>query len=86
MNARLWIAVCAVVVMSGCVSTRVTPPGETEELPPEVLALIAPGQDPSSARLEPDGCYWFLHRGPVEDTYIPLLTREQRMICVVAQS
>lgn len=83
MNARIWAGLGAVLAMAGCV--QATPPGEVEVLAPEVLALIAPGQDPSSARLEPDGCYWYLHRGPVEDTYIPLLTREQRMICVVAQ-
>ena len=58
---------------------------QTAELPEEVLALGAPGQDVSTARIEPDGCYWYLHRGPVESTYIPLLTREQRMICTVAQ-
>ncbi|WP_224815258.1 hypothetical protein [Hasllibacter sp. MH4015] len=84
MNSKVWLAACASLALAGCVTP--TPEGQVEELPDEVLALVAPGQDPSSARLEPDGCYWYLHRGPVESTYIPLLTREQRMICVVAQS
>ena len=77
-------AIAAATILAGCVQP--TPEGEVEVLPAEVLALVAPGQDPASARLEADGCYWYLHRGPVESTYIPLLTREQRMICVVAQS
>ncbi len=85
MNSKIWLGVAAAAAMalSGCVTP--TPVGEVEVLPPEVIGLIAPGQDPSTARLEPDGCYWYLHNGPVESTYIPLLTRDQRMICVVAQ-
>ncbi len=83
MKSKVWLALGAVVALAGCVTT--TPEGQSEVLPEEVLALVAPGQDTSTVRLEADGCYWFLHRGPVESTYIPLLTREQRMICVTAQ-
>ncbi|MEJ6395268.1 hypothetical protein V8J82_18550 [Gymnodinialimonas sp. 2305UL16-5] len=83
MNIKIWLAAGSVVALAGCVTP--TPQGQVEELSPEVLSLIAPGQDPSTARLEADGCYWYLHRGPVESTYIPLLTRDQRMICVTAQ-
>lgn len=84
MKLKLWIAGLAVTTaLAGCYTP--TPEGEVEVLPPEVVALVAPGQDVSTARLQGDGCYWYLHRGPVESTYIPLLTREDRMICVVAQ-
>mgnify|MGYP001804728196 CR=1 FL=1 len=83
MNSKLVVTAAALLALAGCVSP--TPEGQTAELPEEVLALGAPGQDVSTARSEPDGCYWYLHRGPVESTYIPLLTREQRMICTVAQ-
>lgn len=79
----VWLALGASVALAGCVPT--TPEGQFEEgLPEEVLALVGPGQDTSSVRLEADGCYWYLHRGPVESTYIPLMTRDQRMICVTA--
>ena len=71
----------ALLGLSACVTA--TPEGETVLLPAEVLALVAPGQDTNSARLEADGCYWFLYRGPVESTFIPLVTREGRMICTV---
>jgi hypothetical protein len=83
MTSRIWLAALAVVALAGCVAP--TPEGQFEEgLPEEVLALVGPGQDTSSVRLEADGCYWYLHRGPVESTYIPLMTRDQRMICVTA--
>ncbi len=83
MKSGIWLALGASVALAGCVST--TPAGQFEEgLPEEVLALVAPGQDVNSVRLEADGCYWYLHNGPVESTYLPLLTRDQRMICVTA--
>ncbi|MEJ6389043.1 hypothetical protein [Gymnodinialimonas ulvae] len=83
MISRIWLALGASIALAGCVAT--TPEGQFEEgLPEEVLALVGPGQDTSSVRLEADGCYWYLHRGPVESTYIPLMTRDQRMICVTA--
>ena len=44
--------------------------------------MAATGQDLQSARLLPeDGCYWYQHSGPVENTFLPLRTRENRMIC-----
>jgi len=84
MKSGIWLTLGASVVLAGCVST--TPQGQFEEaLPEEVLALVAPGQDVNSVRLEGDGCYWYLHHGPVESTYLPLLTRDQPMICVTAE-
>jgi hypothetical protein len=82
---KLWnLAVLgSVVALAAC---NTTPPGEAITLPPEVAALVAPGQDTSTARIESDGCYWYLHRGPVETTYIPLETRDDRMICTRPQS
>ncbi|AHM05646.1 hypothetical protein roselon_03388 [Roseibacterium elongatum DSM 19469] len=70
-------------LLAGCVTP--TPEGETEALSPEVLDLAAPGQDTTNVRLESDGCYWYRYQGPVETTYLPLMTRDDRMICVVAQ-
>jgi hypothetical protein len=69
-----------VLGISACVTT--TPEGESEELSEEVRALAAPGQNLSEVRLESDGCYWYRYEGPVETTFLPLLTREDRMICV----
>lgn len=52
------------------------------EVPEQVLALAAPNQNLGAVRLMPDDrCYWYLHSGPVEDTMLPLLTTDGRMIC-----
>ena len=52
------------------------------ELPEEVRAMAAPGQDLTTARLRPeDNCYWYDHAGPVETTPIPLRSIEGRRIC-----
>lgn len=80
---RAW-PILAMAALTACVPA--TPEGETVELSPEVLALAAPGQNVATARIESDGCYWVLHQGPVETTYIPLLTPESRMICTRPQS
>jgi len=82
MKAILYAGLAATLFMAGCVST--TPDGETEELSEEVRALAAPGQDLSSVRIESDGCYWYRYEGRVETTFLPLMTRDNRMICVRA--
>lgn len=68
--------------LSACVTP--TPEGETEQVSEQVRALAAPGQDLTQVRLESDGCYWYRYEGPVETTFLPLLTRDDRMICVRA--
>ena len=82
---RSFVAIAAMLALAAC-GAPPTPEGQTVELSPEVMALIAPGQNLSTARIESDGCYWVLHSGPVETTYIPLLTTEGRMICTRAQT
>ena len=58
-------------------------PGVAVEMSEELVAQLAPGQNLETVRLLPeDGCYWYQWRGPVETTYLPLRTREGRMICV----
>jgi hypothetical protein len=62
-------------------------PGAAGDLPDVVVAIAAPNQDLQTARLRPeDGCYWYLHAGPVETTLIPLRTVEDRPICTRPQS
>jgi len=82
---KLWHLALMAVPLGIAACTPTTPPGATVELPEGVRALIAPGQDTTTARIESDGCYWYLHRGPVETTYIPLETRDGRMICTRPQ-
>lgn len=60
---------------------------EIGNVPDQVVAMAAPGQDLSSARLVPeDGCYWYAHSGPVETTLVPLRADGGRPICTARQS
>jgi hypothetical protein len=68
----------AVVTLSACEPV----PGSVINLPENVQELAAPYQDLSTARINPDdGCYEYLHRGVVEDTYLPLRTPQGNPIC-----
>ncbi len=76
--AALALGACG-VPMDGAVEPD---DGFTAEVPEQVLALAAPDQNLEAVRLMPDDrCYWYLHSGPVEDTMLPLLTTDGRMIC-----
>lgn len=70
-------------LVTACVP--VTPEGESVALSEDVQRIVAPGQDLTNVRVQSDGCYWYLHSGPVEDTYIPLRTRDGRDICTRGQ-
>lgn len=53
-----------------------------ETLPEGVTALAAPNQNLQAVTVLPeDGCYWYLHNGPVEATLLPLRSRDGRPIC-----
>lgn len=75
------------LALSGCVAGG-APSGDRPlpPLPEEVVAVAAPWQDLTTARLMPeDGCYWYQHQGPVETTLLPLRTPEGRPICAAAE-
>lgn len=77
------LLILSLAPLAACVST--TPEGEVASLSEEVLRVARPGQDLSSVRVQSDGCYWWNYEGVVEDTYIPLETRDGRMICARGQ-
>lgn len=77
----------AVLALGACVTTGATPEGALPPLPEQVVAVAAPWQNLSTARLMPeDGCYWYEHDGQVERTLLPLRTPEGRPICQAAES
>lgn len=80
--------VATTLLVAGCsVPAAETDRYEIGNVPEQVVAIAAPGQDLSSARLVPeDGCYWYTHEGPVETTLVPLRTVGGRPICTVQQS
>ncbi|WP_300514225.1 hypothetical protein [Aliiroseovarius sp.] len=52
------------------------------ELPEPVLEIVAPNQDLTAVRIDPeDGCYVYRHVGPVETTFLPLRSKRGRPIC-----
>ncbi|MCB1333780.1 MAG: hypothetical protein KDK26_09025 [Roseivivax sp.] len=55
-------------------------------VPQSVASIAAPYQDVTTARLKPeDGCFWYLHQGPVETTELPLRTADGSPICTRPQ-
>ncbi|WP_427854380.1 hypothetical protein [Gymnodinialimonas phycosphaerae] len=78
-----------VLVLGGCSPSFDQGGRETEPaaapVPEAVIQLAAPYQDLTTARLQAeDGCYWYLHSGPVETTLLPLRTVEGRPICTAS--
>lgn len=72
----------ALPFLSGCAASVDERVVTGPSVPEAVIALAAPYQDISTARLVPeDGCYWYEHVGPVETTLLPLRNAEGRPIC-----
>lgn len=86
MGRKLINSLALSAILGGC--TTVVGNGDTDlgTIPDQVVALAAPYQDVSTARLLPrDGCYWYLHQGPVEATLLPLRTSDGRPICAARE-
>jgi hypothetical protein len=79
------------LVLGACSSSydqrgRETAPAKAP-VPEAVVQIAAPYQDLTTARLRAeDGCYWYLHSGPVETTLLPLRTVEGRPICTASST
>lgn len=78
------VALGAGLVLSGCTE----PTGGTGSsgflavVPEEVVALAGPNQNLGAVQFnQEDGCYWYLHEGPVEATMLPLRTAAGNPIC-----
>jgi hypothetical protein len=89
MRIAYGFAPLGLVLMAACTptteATPATDPQFLEVVPEPVLAAAAPWQNLNAVTLrEDDGCYWYRHVGPVETTFLPLLTREGRPICTRA--
>ena len=83
------LAIIGSAALAGCSlpSAKVAPdPFAVGNLPENIVALAAPDQDLSTARLlREDNCYWYMHAGPVETTLLPLRAVGGRPICVALQ-
>ena len=84
MRVHLGLLVTAALLLGACAASIAETPDATQcgQLPEGVVAMAATGQDLQSVRLLPeDGCYWYLHNGPVEATLVPLRTPRGNQIC-----
>jgi hypothetical protein len=79
---RRTLVAATLPLVGACAGTVESGADNVSAVPEAVIALAAPYQDISTARLLPeDGCYWYAHAGPVESTLLPLRTSEGRPIC-----
>ena len=78
----------AVLVLAGCATgLAVDADGAFIELPESLVTLAAPYQNLNKVRLDPnDNCFWYLHTGPVETTWLPLRTAQGNPICQAAEA
>ena len=82
-------ALAALLFIGACTETTSisadSEPGTLSQVPDAVAQIAAPGQDLNAVKIMPeDGCYWYRYVGPVETTYLPLRTIEERPICTRA--
>lgn len=87
MNTKLGLLMGTGIFLAACEPVVVQEdPNNGIIIPDEVVQVAGPNQDLTTARLLPeDNCYWYMHRGPVETTLLPLRSFDGRAICV-AQS
>ena len=87
MKNKFLIILAVVLINAGCTDMTARTEVGSDNLPADLVALVAPGQDVASARLLPeDKCYWYEHHGQVETTLLPLTTTEGRPICMQSQT
>ncbi len=78
--------VAVALALTGCATApAVDADGAFTELPEPLVGLAAPYQNLAKVRLDPnDNCFWYLHDGPVEATWLPLRTSRGNPICQAA--
>ncbi|WP_037312443.1 hypothetical protein [Ruegeria halocynthiae] len=90
MPKHILIAVAGLSLAAGCTDQWSGAGGSANRignLPESVVALAAPGQDLTTARLVPeDNCFWYEHSGPVETTLVPLRAASGGPICAVREA
>ena len=86
MKIRFFLSAVALTLLAACGGQQNTSSapsdGFIKELPEGVLAIVAPYQDLSAVRIDPeDGCFVYRYIGPVETTFLPLRSANGRPIC-----
>ncbi|MEP2640925.1 hypothetical protein [Roseobacter sp.] len=87
MNTQIIWSFGLFLALGACAETTLQNGAPIRNLPEAVVEIAGPNQDLSSVRLkEDDGCYWYLHSGPVEATLLPLRDASGRPICTRPQA
>jgi hypothetical protein len=74
-------------LLGACATSNPNGTSEIGNVPETVANLAGPGQDLSTARYrEDDGCFWYVHSGPVENTLLPLRTADGNPICAAREA
>lgn len=83
MTTKYFLMAATALTLAGCAELETTgPEGVLPVVPEQVVALAAPYQNLNAVRYGPDdNCYWYLHAGPVETTWLPLRTAGGNPIC-----
>jgi len=86
-TGRLGLPLLAALLLGACETTSQNGTQSIVNLPEAVLELAGPNQNLATARFrEEDGCYWYEHNGPVENTLLPLRTAGGNPICVAREA
>ena len=82
-NPKVVVLLAGALALAGCATTpTLDADGAYTELPEPLLALAAPYQNLNKVRLDQnDNCFWYMHEGPVEKTWLPLRTPQGNPIC-----
>lgn len=86
MKLKTAVLTLGTLVLTGCATTpALDADGTYTTLPEPVLAIAAPYQNLNKVRFnQSDNCFWYLHNGPVERTWLPLRTVNGNPICRAA--
>ncbi len=85
-HQTLWLSALAALSLAACEPFEGLdgPPNSQliANVPEAVLAVAGPNQNLNAIRINPaDGCYEYMHVGPVETTFLPLRTANGNRIC-----
>lgn len=77
------LSIGLLATLTACGPASVGSGGFMRDVPEDVVAIAAPNQNLQSVKLkEEDNCFWYEHKGPVETTLLPLMSKRGRHICM----
>ena len=85
MTRSFWFIGSGALFLAACEPTQTGGSSNYIQAPQAVIDVAGPNQNLQAVRINPaDGCYVYRYEGPVETTYLPLKTKNERPICTRA--